>query len=265
MSLRFEAVGYRYAGADRPALSGLDLELDAREVVGVAGAGEAGKSTLCLVAAGLAPRTIGGETSGTVTIDELSTADTPAHLLAQRCGILFQQPATQLSGTAATVWEEVALGPRNLGLTLADVVARTWHALGLLAIGELAARDPNRLSGGQMQLVALAGVLAMRPAYLVLDEPTAQLDPAGTALVGEAIGGLARAGAAILIAEQKTDLLARLCDRVIVLEAGRIVHRGPAADVLADERLPGWGVEPPAPVRLRRALEAAAVMAELPA
>lgn len=264
MSLQLHSVGYRYAGADGNALSGVELEFSGGEVIGVAGASEAGKSTLCLVAAGLAPGTIGGHLSGTAHIDDLSTADAPAHLLAQRCGILFQHPATQLSGTAPTVWEEVALGPRNLALPLAEVVARTWAALRLLDIEALAERDPHRLSGGQMQLVALASVLAMQPAYLILDEPTAQLDPAGTELVARAVGGLREGGTSILIAEQKTDLLATLCDQLLVLVEGRPVRHGPAAEVLADERLAGWGVAPPAPVRLRRALSAAGVEAALP-
>jgi energy-coupling factor transporter ATP-binding protein EcfA2 len=264
MTLSLESAGYRYAGVDHNALTDVSIQLEPGDVVGVVGASEAGKSTLCLVASGLAPGTIGGRLAGKVTIDGLETDGAPAHLLAQHCGILFQQPATQLSATAPSVWEEVAVGPRNLALPLAEVVDRTWAALRLLNIEALAERDPGHLSGGQMQLVALAGVLAMRPVYLILDEPTAQLDPAGTELVARAIDGLAEQGTAILIAEQKTDLLSGLCDRVVVLEAGSIVLEGPANEVLADSRLKEWGVEPPAPVRLRRALANAGLARELP-
>ena len=120
------------------------------------------------------------------------------------------------------------------------------------SIDGLAERDPRRLSGGQQQLVAMAGLLAMRPAHLVLDEPTAQLDPAGTRLVGDAIERLAAGGASILVAEQKTDLLAGVCDRVAVMDGGRIVLLGPTAEVLADTRLPELGVSQPGIVRLRR-------------
>jgi len=263
VTLHLDSVTYRYAGAVREALRDVSLEIGPGHAVGIAGASEAGKSTLCLVAAGLAPQTIGGRLEGRVTVDALDTSATPPHVLAQRCGILFQQPATQLSATASTVWEEVAIGPRNLGLALDEVIERTWAALAVLAIEHLADRDPDRLSGGQMQLVALAGVLAMRPAYLVLDEPTAQLDPAGTAMVGRAIEGLAENGASILIAEQKSDLLAALCHRIIVLDAGRVVGEGSPEEVLADERLDEWGVDAPAPVRLRRALSAAGLQPEL--
>ena len=191
MSLRLDGVSYRYAGSAATVLFGVDLVIEPGEVVGLVGANEAGKTTLCLVAAGLAPATIGGRLDGAVHIDDLTTADARPFQLAQRCGSLFQNPVTQLSGTAPTVWEEIAFGPRNLALPLAEVVARVDEAIRMLGIGDLVARDPARISGGQAQLVALAGVLALRPAYLVLDEPTSQLDPQGTRLVGDALAALA--------------------------------------------------------------------------
>lgn len=254
MTLTMRNVGYRYAGAAAPSLLDIELELEPGSVLGVVGANGAGKSTLCLVVSGLAPTTIGGELTGVLAVDGESTAGDAAHELAQRRGILFQNPATQLSGTSSTVWEEVAFGPRNLGLDLADIVERVEEALAALGIEQLGARDPSRLSGGQAQLVALAGVLAMRPAYLVLDEPTSQLDPTGTELVAAAIVAVARARrSAVLLVEHKTDLLVQICSRVAVMDAGRIVHAGYGRDVLADERLEGWGVEPPSAVRLARA------------
>jgi energy-coupling factor transport system ATP-binding protein len=255
VTLVLEGVSYRYAGASAPALDGVDLSVEAGRVTGVVGANESGKSTLCLVAAGLAPGVIGGRLDGRVAIAGLETSRGRPHELAQRCGILFQNPATQLSGTAATVWEEVAFGPRNLALAVDDVIDRVEEALAALGIADLAERDPGRLSGGQAQLVALAAILALRPACLVLDEPTSQLDPLGTRLVGEALGRIAReSGAAILVAEHKTALLARLADEVVVLAAGRIVAAGPAASLLDDPRLESFGVEPPPAVRIRGAL-----------
>ena len=172
------------------------------------GASEAGKTTLCLVASGLAPRTVGGTLTGRLLLDGADTAPLAMHELAGRIGIAFASPTTQLSGVAATVYEEVAFGPMNLGVPRSELIARTEEALAALRIESLADRDPARLSGGQQQLVAIAGLLALRPAHLVLDEPTAQLDPAGTAMVATALAGLAANGASILVAEQKTDLLA---------------------------------------------------------
>lgn len=260
MSLRLIDVRYRYAGASAAALDGVRFDLSPGEVVGVSGANEAGKSTLCLAAAGLAPATIGGDLDGTVEIDGIVTGSARPHELAQRCGVLFQNPSTQLSGTSPTVWEEVAFGPRNLGLPVAEVVERVEAALAALAIEGLADRDPERLSGGQAQLVALAGVLALRPAYLILDEPTSQLDPFGTRLVADAVARLvAETDAAVLVVEHKTDLLARVCDRVLILDGGRVVAHGEATAILEDPRLAEWGVDPPSAVRLRRAAEAAGV------
>jgi energy-coupling factor transport system ATP-binding protein len=257
VTLRLSGVGYRYAGAQRPSLLDVDLDLPNGTVVGLVGASEAGKTTLCLVASGLAPRTVGGQIRGHVSLDGEDVDDWPMHRLSERIAIGFENPTTQLSQVASTVFEEVAFGPMNLGVSLNDVVERTWMALEALRIDELAERDPLRLSGGQQQLVAMAGLLAMRPSHFVLDEPTAQLDPAGTRLVGDAIARLASDGASILIAEQKTDLLAAVASRIVVLAEGRILLEGPAAEVLADPRLTEAGVAEPAPVRLVRAARAA--------
>ncbi|MDP8904661.1 MAG: energy-coupling factor ABC transporter ATP-binding protein [Chloroflexota bacterium] len=262
--LTLEGVTYRYPGARRPSLRDIHLELANGEVVGLVGAGEAGKTTLCLVASGLAPRSVGGTLDGRLLIDGEDTAGRPIHDLAARVGVGFQNPATQLSQVADTVFEEVAFGALNLGLDRLDVAARTAQALHALGIDRLAERDPRRLSGGQMQLVAVAGLLAMRPAHLVLDEPTAQLDPEGKQLVAQALRRLSAEGTALLIAEHDTDLLAALCRRVVALDGGSIVLSGATADVLADRRLPALGIDPPARIRLARALEAAGVSAELP-
>jgi energy-coupling factor transport system ATP-binding protein len=251
--LTLEAVSYRYAGAGRPSLHEVSLQLHDGELLGVVGAAEAGKTTLCLVASGLAPRTVGGTLTGRVLLDGKDVAPLAMHQLAARVGIAFASPATQLSGVTATVYEEVAFGPMNLGVPRSDVMARTEEALASLRIESLADRNPARLSGGQQQLVAIAGLLALRPAHLILDEPTAQLDPAGTAMVAEALARLASGGASILVAEQKTDLLAHICSRVLALDAGRVLLDGPAGEILADPRLPELGIAPPAAVRLRRA------------
>ena len=146
----------------------------------------------------------------------------------------------------------------NLGLPVAETLARHARALATLRIEHLADRDPARLSGGQGQLVAIASLLAMGPRHVILDEPTAQLDPEGTRTSSPtALRDLAATGAALLVVEHRTDLLDGLCDRVAVVDGGRIVLDGPAAaTVLEDPRLEGWGVEPPSRVRLARALAA---------
>ena len=261
--LTLDRVSYRYAGAPRPSLLDVSLELRDGEVVGLVGAGEAGKSTLCLVASGLAPRTIGGTLGGRLLLDGADTAGLPMHALATEVAIGFQNPGTQLSGVATTVYEEVAFGPMNLGIPLPDVIRRTEGALAALSITDLAARNPDRLSGGQQQLVAMAGLLALAPRHLVLDEPTAQLDPAGTRLVSDAVRRLAEGGASILIAEQKTDLLASVCDRVVALADGRIAAQDDTDRLLADPRLIELGIPAPSAVRIRRLAEGAGVAAPI--
>ena len=257
--LRLSGIGYRYAGYARQVLHDVDLSVADGEIVGLVGANEAGKSTLCLVASGLAPGSIGGALTGSLEIDGESMAGQPLHAFSTKVGIGFQNPATQLSGVTGSVFEEVALGPMNLGLPARETVERVKAALATLGIEHLAEREPRRLSGGQGQLVVLASLLAMRPGQLVLDEPTAQLDPEGTRLVGEALRQLAAEGTALLIVEHKTELLDGLCHRVVVLDEGAVVADGPAGEVLADERLEGWGVDPPGRVRLARAAAVAGV------
>ena len=249
--------GYAYAGTSKPVLADIDLVVEPGRLVAVVGPNESGKSTLCLVAAGLAPAAIGGRLSGSVVLDGAETSTLKPHEAAQRCGILFQNPTTQLSGTSATVWEELAFGPRNLGLSVEEVVERVEVAMATLQIGNLAERDPHRLSGGQAQLVALASVVALRPSMFILDEPTSQLDPAGTRLVGDALARLAEAGTAVLLVEHKTGLVERVADEVVLLVGGRVESVGAAATILADPRLGELGVDPPPSARIATALAAA--------
>jgi energy-coupling factor transport system ATP-binding protein len=257
-AIRLEGVRYQYAGTRTWALDGVDLSAGAGEIVGLVGPNDAGKSTVCLVAAALAPAVTGGRLEGQAWLVDGPTAELPAHEAARRCGVLFQNPLAQLSGAAATVWEEIAFGPRNVGLERRAIAERVARSLELLRIAHLAPRDPGRLSGGQAQLVAMASVLALEPRALVLDEPTSQLDPEGTRLVGEAIRRVAgETGSGVLIVEHKTALLATIADRVTVLAQGRTVLTGATRDVLADVSLTELGVDPPADVRIGRAIAAA--------
>jgi energy-coupling factor transport system ATP-binding protein len=253
--LQLIGASYRYAGYAKEVLHEIDLVLADGEIVGLVGPNESGKSTLCLVASGLAPASIGGSLRGTLTLDGQPTAGLSTHALAERVVVGFQNPNTQRSGIAATVFEEVALGPMNLGLPVAETVRRTHEAIARLRLDAIVRRDPQRLSGGQAQLVGIASLLAMRPRHVILDEPTAQLYPAGTRLVGDALRALAAEGTSLLIAEHKTDLLDGLCTRILAINDGRIVLDGATAAVFDDPRLAELGVEAPSRVRLARALE----------
>lgn len=242
MTLELARVSYRYPGYARVVLHDVDLRVERGEIVGLVGGTDAGKSTLCLVASGLAPASVGGELTGELRIDGRPAAGRRTWELASDVGLVFQDPGNQRSGATATVLEEVALGPVNLGLEPVETLARTREALDTLGIAGLALRSPGQLSGGEAQLVAIASVLAMRPAHLVLDEPTAQLDAESAGRVADALARLVGSGVSVLIAEQDTDLLGRLCDRVVVIDAGRIVRDGAAAEVLAWAGLSALGV-----------------------
>ena len=242
--LELRRVSYRYPGSARQAIAGVDLAIAEGEIVGLAGANDSGKSTLCLVASGLAPASVGGELTGDVLVDGLSIRGQWPHELAGRTAIVFQDPATQRSGVMGSVFEEVAFGPVNLGWPVVESVSAAREALRTLGIEDLAERHPARLSGGQAQLVATASMMAMRPGVLILDEATAQLDPEATAQVIAALRAIAAAGMSLLVAEHRTDVLAALCKRIVVLEAGRFALDGASASVLADSRLEALGVSP---------------------
>jgi energy-coupling factor transporter ATP-binding protein EcfA2 len=256
--LTLDEVSYRYAGADGDALHDLCLRLDEGTITGLVGPSEAGKSTLCLVLGGLAPRVIGGHLRGSLRIDGQDVAGWPMHRITEQVVLGLQDPGGQLSLVAETVYEEVAFGPRNLGLARGEIMARTEEALERLGLVDLTSRDPRLLSGGQQQLVALAGLLAMRPRLLVLDEPLAHLDALSTERAMAALTDLAAAGSAVLIAESRTDPLATHCATVAALAAGRLVRVGPAVEVLTDTSVLASGVEEPAALRLGRLLTAAA-------
>ena len=202
--LELRDVAYRYPGATNFAIEGVDLTIEAGDIVGVVGPNDAGKSTLCLVASGLAPASTGGELTGRRKMDG-------------EAGVVFQDPAAQRSGVTGTVFEEVAVGPVNLGRAIPETIAAVRATLRAVGIDDLAERHPARLSGGQAQLLAIASTLAMGSRLLVLDEPTAQLDPDATDAVVAAIRALALGGTAVLIAEHRWDVLDALGARRLAL------------------------------------------------
>ncbi len=189
------------------------------EIVGVTGRTGAGKSTLALALAGFIPRVVRATTTGSVTVDGVDALASDAGALLGRCGIVFSSPADQLSGSKLTVREELAFGLENLGVPRAEMDPRIDAVMSRLGIAHLSTRDPGTLSGGEQQRAAIAGLVVMGPRVLVLDEPTAELDPAGTTAVAELLDSLAAAGTTIVCVEQDRAILDR-CDRVVTLDAG---------------------------------------------
>lgn len=232
-----------------PALCGVDLDVRAGECVALVGGNGSGKSTLAKhLNALLLP------TEGHVTVDGFDTRDPDAVWeIRRRVGMIFEHPDDQL--IASVVEEDVAFGPENLGLPPAEIRARVSAALHAVGLDALRRRAPHLLSGGQKQRVAIAGVLAMAPKCLVLDEATSMLDPAGQREVMETALRLCRSEGLALVLITHAMEEAALADRVVVLSGGRVALDGPPPAVFADaDALGRLRLEPPEIVRLRRAL-----------
>ncbi len=234
---------FRYAGTGQDALQGIDLSIGEGELVGVAGANGAGKSTLCYTLTGYVPHFFSGALQGLVSVAGHDVTRTPVSQLAADIGLVFHNPFNQISGARTTVLEEVAFGLENLGVEQALLRPRSMQALRATGLDDLADRSPYTLSGGEQQRLAIAAVMAMQPKVLVLDEPTSQLDPAGTRAIFEVLRRLARDGrTTIVLTEHKLGWLAAFVDQLVVLHAGRLVADGPPRDVLAEAVEQAWGV-----------------------
>lgn len=217
---------------DRWALADLSFQLNDGELFGIAGHTGSGKSTLIQLANGLLQPTYGD-----VFINGHNLADKKFASEARRdVGVVFQYPERQLF--AATVFDDVAFGPRNLGLSSDEVEARVREGLELVHLDAdaLGSRNPFALSGGQQRRVAFAGVLAMRPTTLILDEPVAGLDPRARRRFLDLVVELHRnQGLTVVIVSHNMDDLAQLCDRVLVLNNGHMHSLGTPQEVFADE------------------------------
>jgi len=247
--IALEAVGVRYPARREPALAAVSLTVAPGEVAGVAGRTDAGKSTLALLAAGFIPRVVRASVTGRATVDGIPATGLDAGALAGRAGIVFSTPANQLSASKLTVREELAFGLENLGVPREAMDPRIDAVLAELDIEHLADREPFALSGGEQQRVAIASIVAMGTGTLVLDEPTAQLDPAGTRQVAELLRGSAAAGRAVLCVEHDPTVLGHV-DRCLVLDGGRAVGLAPPGVALGSGVLGATGMPVPTIVRL---------------
>jgi cobalt/nickel transport system ATP-binding protein len=223
--IRARGLRFAYPGG-RPALDGVDLDVADGERVALLGPNGAGKTTLMLHLNGLLSGT------GELDVAGLRVGRDDVRELRGRVGLVFQDPDDQLF--MPTVREDVAFGPLNLGLGREEALARVAEALARVRMAHAGDRSPHALSMGERRRVAIATVLAMRPSLLVLDEPSANLDPRGRR---ELVEVLTEAAETILVATHDLPLAAQLCDRAVVLDAGRVVADGAVGAVLADEAL----------------------------
>ena len=248
-----ENLRYRYPHAKELALDGLDFSVEKGEFIGIIGENGAGKSTLSQALMGLVPQFYKGAYGGTVMVDGIEAGRTPVAQLCGHVGLVFQNPFNQLSGAKDNVYEEVAFGMQNLGVPAEEMKNRVEEALKLLDIWQYRDRNPFDLSGGQMQRVAIASVLVMRPDVMILDEPTSQLDPEGSDEVFKAVETLTGSGITILMIEQKIEKLATYCDRILLLHKGKQIAFDTPQKVFSMPDLNNYGIQAPAFTRICKA------------
>lgn len=249
-------VTFTYSGAQRHALERVSLAVAEGEFVGVIGPSGAGKSTLAGVMSGAVPHHFAGELYGACLVDGKDTCEVTLTDVSRLVGSVLQDIDAQF--VASNVRDELLFGLENFGVTHDEIPARMQQALETVCIEDLCDREIATLSGGQKQKVAIAAILALRPRVLVLDEPTAALDPASSTLVFETLREVNRsAGITVVVIEQKVALLSEYCSRVVVLEQGKLIFDDTPRKVFSHgERLREIGVDSPRVARVSNSLAA---------
>jgi cobalt/nickel transport system ATP-binding protein len=264
-AVRVSGLEYRYPDGNE-ALRGVELEIAPSESVAVVGPNGAGKSTLLLHLNGLLPgKSRGGLAHGhgagfeanngrlssrpSVWIDGIEVGEKTGPLVRQRVGLVFQDPDDQLF--CNTLIEDVAFGPLNQGKSAQEARRIAVECLARVELDALAERPPHHLSFGERKRACLAGVLACQPSVLVLDEPTANLDPRSRRRFIQLIAGLA---CTKLIATHDLEMVLELCPRSVLLDGGRVVADGLSREILGDaELMEAHGLERPLSLRLQSA------------
>jgi energy-coupling factor transporter ATP-binding protein EcfA2 len=226
---------YRTQPDDESALDGITVSIESGSFLGITGPTDAGKSSVGRAIAGYVPHFFEGNFSGTVTVGGQETTETSIGELSDRVGMLFEDPFDQLTGSSTTVFEEVAFGLENRGLPRDEIIDRVYAGLETVGLEEQLERNPQQLSGGQTQRLALASILALDPTLLVLDEPTSQLDPQGTEEVFDIVAGMDSSEYTVIVVSQDLQRLASHLDRLMVLEEGRIRYDDEPEEVLVQD------------------------------
>ncbi len=224
--IEFRQVSFSYE-ADRPVLSDLSFRIREGESVGLIGANGAGKSTVMKVLLGLVPCV-----QGEVLVDGLRVGKDTLAEVRRRLGFVLQDPDDQMF--MPTVSEDLMFGPMNYGLSREEAEKRADEALERLGQKELKHRYNHRISGGEKRMAAIAVILAMDPAVILMDEPTASLDPCNRRAVIRAIGQLLQTK---IVTSHDLDMILETCDRVLLLSDGALAADGPAEEILRDREL----------------------------
>jgi len=241
--IEVKGLTYTYPGGTKPSIRDVSLTIEKGEFVILTGPSGCGKTTLCRCFNGLIPHFYAGQLEGELTIAGFKVIEHPIYEMAQRVGLVFQNPENQLF--ALSVEKDVAFGLENLGKPRDEMRKRVDWALQMTGIEELRERAPHELSGGQQQRVAIASVLAMQPDIMVFDEPTSFLDPLGAQKIFEVINDLnKKLGVTVILVEHRLDLASKYADRVVIMDEGKIVLNGKPSEIFNSEtaRLIGVGI-----------------------
>lgn len=252
--VQVKGLKYRYPETEKLALDDLSFTIEKGEFIGLVGRNKAGKSTLCYALAGLVPHFFGGAYGGKAIVNGLEVRAHEVEEIIVDVGLVFENPFSQMTGAKFTVFEEIAFGLENKGIERNEMITRIEESLDLLDIEDLKDKNPFSLSGGQMQRVAIASVIAMKPEVLVLDEPTSQLDPQGSEEVFRVVENLAKEGITIIMAEHKIEKVAEYSDRIILLDDGKLIDIDTPEKIFSRSDLSEQGVLAPAATRIAQEL-----------
>ncbi|OUP07087.1 energy-coupling factor transporter ATPase [Collinsella sp. An2] len=257
-------VSFAYAEAPERSLNDITLGIAPGEFLGIIGPSGAGKSTLCSALSGAIPHHYAGEFFGAVRVDGQDTCDVSLTDIARTVGSVLQDIDAQM--VASVVEDEMLFGLENFGVPHDEIPGRVSWALETVGIADLVDREIATLSGGQKQKVAIAAILALQPRVLVLDEPTAALDPESSRAVFETLRRINQSeGITVVVVEQKVALLSEYCERVAVMHEGRVELVGTPAQVFSHtEELRRIGVDSPRTVRVSNSLAAAGLCPATP-
>ncbi|MCM3452542.1 ATP-binding cassette domain-containing protein [Heyndrickxia oleronia] len=252
--IRVNDLKYRYPHSEKLALNDISFEIKQGEFIGIVGKNSSGKSTLCYALTGLVPHFFKGAYGGQVFIDDLEVMNTEISDLSLKVGLVFENPFSQITGSKFTVIDEIAFGLENMGIEREEMSTRIEASLKLLDIEHIKEKNPFSLSGGQMQRVAIASVLAMRPDILILDEPTSQLDPQGSDEVFKVVESLTKEGMTVIMAEHKMEKLAQYSDKILLLHEGKLIDFDTPKKIFSKKDILDYGVSPPIFTKISRAL-----------
>jgi energy-coupling factor transport system ATP-binding protein len=231
MGIAVKNVSFSYP--NKRVLGNISFSIDDSDFVGLVGSTGCGKTTLAYCLNGLIPKSIRGKFSGQVTVDGLDTSKNKVSDIARKVGLVFQDPDWQIF--SISVRDEIEFGIRNFGLN--KVEKRIKNSLKLVGLDGYENREPQKLSQGQKQKLCIASVLAMDTKAIVLDEPTSQLDYKNARMIHDILEKLNNDGRTILLIEHDTDFLAEYCDRILLMNNGKIVKDDATSKVFAQVNL----------------------------